>query len=84
MNKHKPLRMCIVCRNMISKDELYRFVKNGEDIIPDTDNKIQGRGAYICTSDECLKNARKRKCLERHLKGNASIALDWVEEQINQ
>ncbi len=62
--KKVPLRMCIGCREMKPKAELYRIVKtpNGEIIIDKT-NKISGRGAYICKSGDCLKKAEKINAL---------------------
>ncbi|MBR5472832.1 MAG: YlxR family protein [Clostridia bacterium] len=62
--KKIPLRMCIGCREMKPKAELYRIVKtpNGEIVIDKT-NKISGRGAYICKCGDCLKKAEKINAL---------------------
>ena len=63
----KPIRMCIVCKKMKDRDELFRVAKNSEGIFVDTINKIQGRGAYICPDKSCFQKARKAKRLERAL-----------------
>ena len=65
----KPLRMCIVCRNMKAKPELIRVVKNkeGEIFIYKT-FKANGRGAYICANDECIKKCIKTKTLNKAFK----------------
>ncbi len=63
----KPMRMCTVCRTIKDKAELFRVVKNSNGVFVDLDNKIMGRGAYICKTPDCVLNARKRTALERSL-----------------
>lgn len=59
-------RMCTVCRERREKKELLRITKSNDGIISiDNDGKMPGRGAYICRNGECLKNAEKRRVLER-------------------
>lgn len=68
-NKKVPMRQCVGCAQMKSKNELIRIIKTPEeDIVLDATGKKNGRGAYICASMECLKTARQRKGLERSLK----------------
>ena len=44
MNKKEPLRMCIACREMKSKKDLLRIVKNNEGkIFVDETGKANGR-----------------------------------------
>ncbi len=67
--KKVPLRKCIGCGEMKNKKEMMRVLKTTEDaIVLDTTGKKNGRGAYLCFSKECLKNAMKSKGLERSLK----------------
>lgn len=62
--KKIPLRMCIGCREMKPKAELYRIVKTPSgEIVIDKTNKISGRGAYICKGGDCLKKAEKSNAL---------------------
>ena len=64
-----PMRQCTGCREMKSKKEMLRVLKTTDDeIVLDTTGKKNGRGAYICNSVECLKQAVKKKSLERSLK----------------
>lgn len=64
--KKTPARMCTACREMKPKNELMRIVKTPEgDIKLDPTGKLNGRGAYICKSAECLKKARKTGALSR-------------------
>lgn len=54
---------------MKNKKEMLRVIKTSEnEIVLDTTGKANGRGAYLCFSKECLKNAIKSKGLERSLK----------------
>ena len=64
--KNTPKRMCVVCRDMKDKKELIRVVhsKDGEITI-DLTGKANGRGAYICKSEDCLHQCEKRKSFER-------------------
>ena len=69
MNKKVPMRQCVGCGEMKSKKEMMRILKTAEgDIVLDVTGKKNGRGAYLCKSDECLKKARKTKGIERSFK----------------
>ncbi|MBR6643746.1 MAG: YlxR family protein [Lachnospiraceae bacterium] len=66
--KKIPLRKCTGCNEMKAKKELIRVLKTtDEEIILDKTGKKNGRGAYLCNSLECLKQARKTRGLERSL-----------------
>lgn len=65
--------MCIVCKEMKPKKELIRVVKSVDGTIGlDTTGKANGRGAYICNSDECMAKLVKTKALSRTFKENVS------------
>jgi len=64
--KKIPMRMCTGCREMKPKIELVRVVKTTDgEIKLDTTGKLNGRGAYICKSKECLNKAKKSNALAR-------------------
>lgn len=66
--KKIPLRKCTGCNEMKPKKELIRVLKTTEEeIILDRTGKKNGRGAYLCNSLDCFKQARKTKGLERSL-----------------
>lgn len=66
--KKIPQRSCMGCNEKKDKKELIRIVKNKEGIINiDKTGKLEGRGAYICDSIECLEKVIKTKRLERVL-----------------
>lgn len=51
---------------MKSKKEMIRVIKTPENaFMLDATGKKNGRGAYVCPNEECLKLARKNKGLER-------------------
>ena len=64
-----PERTCIGCNEKKEKKDLIRIVKSQDGVISvDTTGKANGRGAYICKSEQCLEKAIKTKRLERSLK----------------
>ena len=78
MQKMIPMRKCVGCGEMKEKKEMIRVIKTPEDeIVLDTTGRANGRGAYICSSKECLLKAVKNKGLERSLK--AQIPADVLE-----
>ncbi|MGN0307696.1 MAG: RNase P modulator RnpM [Lachnospiraceae bacterium] len=71
MNKKIPMRQCIGCTEMKNKKEMIRILKPQEGpIILDVTGKKNGRGAYLCRNQDCLKKAVKNKGLERSFKMN--------------
>lgn len=66
MGKKPILRRCVACGEQKEKNELIRIVKpKDEEIQVDLNGKKNGRGAYICKNEECLKKIIKTKKLER-------------------
>lgn len=68
-NRKIPMRQCIGCGEMKAKKEMIRVIKTAEGAITlDTTGRMNGRGAYICPTGECLQKAIKSKGLERSFK----------------
>ena len=66
--KKIPMRKCTGCGEMKPKKELIRVLKTTEEeIVLDKTGRKNGRGAYLCNSLDCFKQARKTKGLERSL-----------------
>lgn len=64
--KKIPLRQCIACRELKPKKEMLRIVKNKEGtIFLDFSGKAQGRGAYICDDENCIKKLRKQRLVNK-------------------
>lgn len=70
VKKKVPKRECIGCRELKDKKELLRIVRTPEGaFVLDTTGKKNGRGAYLCRSQECLAKAVKTRGLERSFHG---------------
>lgn len=82
-NKCVPMRMCIACREMKPKKEMFRVVKNADgEIAVDATGKAPGRGAYICNDDSCLKKLADKKLLHKAFAANVSQEVyKGVEEE---
>ena len=69
MSKKIPQRQCVGCGQMKDKKALLRVLRTDEGtFVVDTTGKMNGRGAYLCRSPECMAKARKNKGLERSFK----------------
>ncbi|MBQ5917480.1 MAG: YlxR family protein [Lachnospiraceae bacterium] len=80
--KKIPLRKCTGCGEMKPKKELVRVIKTAEEqILLDLTGRMNGRGAYVCREEECLKRAIKTKAIERSLGVSVS---DEVYEQLKK
>lgn len=67
--KNIPERTCIGCKAKKNKKDLQRIVKTKDGkILLEKSEKLEGRGAYICKSKECLEKAYKNKGLDRSYK----------------
>ncbi len=83
MAKKQPERMCIACRSMKAKRDLFRLVVQADHLVLDETGKRPGRGAYLCRNRACIEKAVKEKRLEQHLKHRPSPAeLAQLEETI--
>lgn len=66
MEKIQPKRMCICCREMKEKREMFRVVKNADgEISLDYSFKAAGRGAYVCKDEACVRKLKKQRALNR-------------------
>ena len=76
--------MCAGCKEQKLKKELVRVVRSPEgEISLDLTGKKSGRGAYICRSLNCLKQARKARRLERSLSCKIPEEVyDQMEEEL--
>ena len=64
--KKIPQRTCIGCNSKKDKKDLIRVVKNKDGQISiDLTGKKDGRGIYLCKSEECLNKAIKNKRISR-------------------
>lgn len=66
--KHTPQRSCVVCRTKTDKRQLTRLVMAEGRLLVDPSGKRNGRGAYLCDSGDCWKNASAHGQLSRALR----------------
>ena len=65
----EPQRTCVACRNVSSKVGLVRLVRTVDGKIEvDATGKRPGRGAYLCTSNQCWASAVGKGQLERAMR----------------
>jgi predicted RNA-binding protein YlxR (DUF448 family) len=77
--RHEPARTCVGCRGEAGKAALIRIVHSPDGTVAvDRTGHAAGRGAYVHNDPECINQARKRKSLERALKGSIEPEL-WKE-----
>jgi predicted RNA-binding protein YlxR (DUF448 family) len=71
---------------MKSKRDMIRVIKTAEnEICIDTTGRKNGRGAYICPTMDCLKQAMKSRGLERSLKTSIpDTVYQQLEEEMSQ
>lgn len=84
--KKVPMRKCVGCQEMKNKREMIRILHTPEDeLVIDTTGRKNGRGAYLCFSEECFEKAVKNKGLERSLKMSISSEVyDSLKKEIEQ
>lgn len=69
-----PQRSCLGCRTSKDKSLLIRFVLTPEqEVLPDLENKLPGRGAYTCIDKRCLKSAVEQRQFKRSFKHDVSV-----------
>jgi predicted RNA-binding protein YlxR (DUF448 family) len=66
--KKVPMRMCVGCGELKPKKELIRILKGEDGYSLDTTGRKNGRGAYICPNQECMKKCVQSHGLERSFK----------------
>lgn len=77
-----PERMCLVCRVLKTRDQLFRLVKSKEDgrFLPNQDGSLPGKGIYFCRTGDCLQRMQKERRLRRQLSEKLSdSALEWMQ-----
>ncbi|MBI5484910.1 MAG: DUF448 domain-containing protein [Deltaproteobacteria bacterium] len=73
-NSSAPQRSCLGCRVCKDQNDLIRFVLSNEnEVLPDLESKLPGRGAYTCVSRECLAKAVMQRQFRRSFKQDVSV-----------
>ncbi len=81
-NKEKGafLRQCVGCGKRTNKNELIRIAKSPQGIVSiDFDSSSDGRGAYVCKNEDCIKKAAKNGRLNKTLRQTVP---DYIYENL--
>lgn len=66
MSRRVVLRRCIACRELLDRQQLWRVIRLAEGGL--CLDQGMGRSAYLCPSQACLEEAKRRKRLQRALR----------------
>ncbi|HUA29405.1 MAG TPA: YlxR family protein [Streptosporangiaceae bacterium] len=70
------IRTCLGCGARAAKYDLLRVVAVGNEIVPDPRARRPGRGAYLHPSQECFKQAQRRRAFARALRQPGPLGTD--------
>jgi predicted RNA-binding protein YlxR (DUF448 family) len=67
VNDSRPvLRRCVACRQLLDRSLLWRVIRDHKNgVLLD---RGMGRSAYLCSTEACLDEARRRKRLNKALR----------------
>lgn len=60
-------RLCVACRKLGRKEQMIRFVRLDGKVSLDSDQKAEGRGAYVCRKEECIRLLMEKHFLRKAL-----------------
>lgn len=67
--KYIPQRKCVACQTKHPKSEMLRIAKLPDGTYQiDTNQKADGRGAYLCKNPSCIQEAIKKNAFSRSFK----------------
>ena len=79
MTDRPVLRRCVACRQLLDRRQLWRVIRDHQDgVLLD---EGMGRSAYLCPTEDCLNEARRRKRLQKALRCQVQ---DAVLEALDQ
>jgi predicted RNA-binding protein YlxR (DUF448 family) len=77
-------RTCVGCKERAVKTSLLRLVAVGDDILPDPQARLPGRGAYLHPGLACFELARRRRAFPRALRATGTLSLAQLAEYLSQ
>ena len=83
MNNQRPvLRRCVACRELLDRQQLWRVIRDPQDgVLLD---RGMGRSAYLCPTEACLDEARRRKRLNKALRCQVpDIVITTLQERLS-
>ncbi|MBK5243777.1 MAG: YlxR family protein [Eubacteriaceae bacterium] len=84
--KKIPQRTCVICHSKFDKRDLLRIVSdNSGQIFFDPTGKANGRGAYLCKSEECINQFFTKNYLERAFKRKVEKeVVESIRQQLSE
>ena len=73
-----PMRSCIACRSRESSKDLLHLVLVNDRVIPDSDRKLPGRGAWL--HSKCFELAAQRRSFNRAFKSGGDLLTQDLED----
>ena len=71
----KQERRCVACHNNFNQQDMLRVAKVNSEYKIDIKQNLQGRGAYICKTKECLNQTIKKRLLNKSFKTNITNSI---------
>ena len=83
MNQRPILRRCVACRQLLDRSHLWRVIRDHKDgVLLDAG---MGRSAYLCPTEICLDDARRRKRLQKALRCQVPDAvIETMQKRISR
>ena len=66
----------------MAKSDLLRVAAAGNEIVPDVRARRPGRGAYLHPSQECFKQAQRRRAFARALRQPGPLGTDRLADYL--
>ncbi len=79
MSERSVLRRCVTCRQLLDRQQLWRVIRLADGGL--ALDKGMGRSAYLCPSQSCLEEAKRRKKLQKALRCQVADSIIAALEQ---
>ena len=71
----KQVRKCVACRLCKPQNELLRITRIDDQFIIDKQQRLGGRGAYVCYENKCINLTIKKRLLNKSFKTNIDVSI---------
>ena len=77
-----PLRTCVSCRQRAARNTLLRVALSDGRLVIDERGVLPGRGAWVHSTGDCLKQAVSRGSFARALRVSGSLDTSPLENRL--
>ncbi|UPM49760.1 MULTISPECIES: YlxR family protein [unclassified Synechococcus] len=82
MKQQSVLRRCVTCRALLDRQQLLRVIRLAEGGM--ALDQGMGRSAYLCPTESCFEEAKRRKRLQKALRCQVSDSIySALEQRLN-